>query len=61
MPGAGFSTIRVAVMMPNVLQYPIAIAAILRAGENLDMKALVGVAARIATSGNVLCIGSGQS
>jgi len=36
-----------------------AIAAILRAGENLDMKALVGVAARIATSGNVLCIGSG--
>lgn len=36
-----------------------AIAAIQRASENLDMKVLVGVAARIATSGNILCIGSG--
>ncbi|TGQ43884.1 MULTISPECIES: MurR/RpiR family transcriptional regulator [unclassified Mesorhizobium] len=36
-----------------------AIAAIQRASENLDMKALVDVAARIAVSGNVLCIGSG--
>jgi DNA-binding MurR/RpiR family transcriptional regulator len=36
-----------------------AIAAIQRASENLDMKALVGVATRIAVSGNVLCIGSG--
>lgn len=36
-----------------------AISAIQRASENLDMKVLVGVAARIATSGNILCIGSG--
>jgi DNA-binding MurR/RpiR family transcriptional regulator len=36
-----------------------AIAAIQRASENLDMKTLVGVAARIVNSGNVLCIGSG--
>ena len=36
-----------------------AISAIQRASENLDMSTLVGVAARIATSGNVLCIGSG--
>ncbi|WP_421915684.1 MurR/RpiR family transcriptional regulator [Mesorhizobium sp.] len=36
-----------------------AIASIQRASENLDMTALVDVAARIATSGNVLCIGSG--
>ncbi|RJT39599.1 MurR/RpiR family transcriptional regulator [Mesorhizobium waimense] len=36
-----------------------AISAMQRATENLDMKALVGVAARIANSGNVLCIGSG--
>ncbi|MFK0689243.1 MurR/RpiR family transcriptional regulator [Mesorhizobium sp. IMUNJ 23033] len=36
-----------------------AISAMQRASENLDMKALVGVAARIASSGNVLCIGSG--
>ncbi|BCG92208.1 MurR/RpiR family transcriptional regulator [Mesorhizobium sp. 131-2-1] len=36
-----------------------AISAIQRASENLDMTTLVGVAARIATSGNVLCIGSG--
>ncbi|RUW27201.1 MurR/RpiR family transcriptional regulator [Mesorhizobium sp. M4B.F.Ca.ET.215.01.1.1] len=36
-----------------------AISAIQRASESLDMTTLVGVAARIATSGNVLCIGSG--
>ncbi|MBZ9867783.1 MurR/RpiR family transcriptional regulator [Mesorhizobium sp. CA15] len=36
-----------------------AIAAIQRASENLDMTALMDVAARIAGSGNVLCIGSG--
>ncbi|TPN83796.1 MurR/RpiR family transcriptional regulator [Mesorhizobium sp. CU2] len=36
-----------------------AIAAIKRAGENLDMSVLVSVAARIASSGNILCIGSG--
>ncbi len=36
-----------------------AIASIQRASENLDMRTLVDVAARIATSGNVLCIGSG--
>lgn len=36
-----------------------AMSAIQRASENLDMTTLVGVAARIATSGNVLCIGSG--
>ncbi|TKB13595.1 MAG: MurR/RpiR family transcriptional regulator [Mesorhizobium sp.] len=36
-----------------------AIAAIQRASENLDMSVLVSVAARIAGSGNVLCIGSG--
>ncbi|MFA6154141.1 MurR/RpiR family transcriptional regulator [Mesorhizobium sp.] len=36
-----------------------AISAIQRASENLDMTTLVGVAARIATSGNVLCLGSG--
>lgn len=36
-----------------------AIAAVQRASENLDMTTLVGVAARIATSGNVLCLGSG--
>ena len=36
-----------------------AISAMQRASENLDMKTLVGVAARIASSGNVLCIGSG--
>ena len=36
-----------------------AIAAIKRASENLDMSVLVGVAARIAGSGNILCIGSG--
>lgn len=36
-----------------------AIASIQRASENLDMTTLVDVAARIATSGNVLCIGSG--
>ncbi|TPI45132.1 MurR/RpiR family transcriptional regulator [Mesorhizobium sp. B2-9-1] len=36
-----------------------AIAAIQRASENLDMTALMDVAARIASSGNVLCIGSG--
>ena len=36
-----------------------AISAIQRASENLDMTKLVGVAARIASSGNVLCIGSG--
>ncbi|RRH94643.1 MurR/RpiR family transcriptional regulator [Mesorhizobium tamadayense] len=36
-----------------------AIAAIQRASENLDMGVLVSVAARIASSGNVLCIGSG--
>ncbi|MBZ9675442.1 MurR/RpiR family transcriptional regulator [Mesorhizobium sp. ES1-1] len=36
-----------------------AISAIQRASENLDMTTLVDVAARIATSGNVLCLGSG--
>lgn len=36
-----------------------AIAAIKRASENLDMTTLMDVAARIAGSGNVLCIGSG--
>ncbi|MEI8718571.1 MULTISPECIES: MurR/RpiR family transcriptional regulator [unclassified Mesorhizobium] len=36
-----------------------AISAIQRASENLDMTTLVAVAARIAVSGNVLCIGSG--
>jgi DNA-binding MurR/RpiR family transcriptional regulator len=36
-----------------------AISAIQRASENLDMTKLVGVAARIGSSGNVLCIGSG--
>ena len=36
-----------------------AIAAIQRASENLDMTTLMDVAARIAASGNVLCIGSG--
>lgn len=36
-----------------------AIAAIQRASENLDMTKLMDVAARIASSGNVLCIGSG--
>ncbi|MET2832340.1 MurR/RpiR family transcriptional regulator [Mesorhizobium shangrilense] len=36
-----------------------AIASIQRTSENLDMTTLVDVAARIATSGNVLCIGSG--
>lgn len=36
-----------------------AIAAIQRASENLDMTTLMEVAARIASSGNVLCIGSG--
>jgi DNA-binding MurR/RpiR family transcriptional regulator len=36
-----------------------AISAIQRASENLDMTTLVDVAARLATSGNVLCIGSG--
>src|SRR5439155_5142743 len=36
-----------------------AIAAIQRASENLDMTRLMDVAARIASSGNVLCIGSG--
>ncbi|QKC94297.1 MurR/RpiR family transcriptional regulator [Mesorhizobium sp. NZP2298] len=36
-----------------------AISAIQRASENLDMTTLVAVAERIATSGNVLCIGSG--
>ncbi|MEI9404587.1 MurR/RpiR family transcriptional regulator [Mesorhizobium argentiipisi] len=36
-----------------------AIAAIQRASENLDMTTLMDVAARIAGSGNVLCIGSG--
>ncbi|RAZ82643.1 MurR/RpiR family transcriptional regulator [Mesorhizobium hawassense] len=36
-----------------------AIAAIQRASENLDMTTLMGVAARIASSGNILCIGSG--
>ncbi|WP_192249691.1 MurR/RpiR family transcriptional regulator [Mesorhizobium silamurunense] len=36
-----------------------AIAAIQRASENLDMTTLMAVAARIAGSGNVLCIGSG--
>jgi len=36
-----------------------AIAAIQRASENLDMSVLMEVAARIAGSGNVLCIGSG--
>ena len=36
-----------------------AIAAVHRAGENLDMSVLVEVAARIAGSGNILCVGSG--
>jgi DNA-binding MurR/RpiR family transcriptional regulator len=36
-----------------------AISAIQRASENLDMTTLVAVAERLATSGNVLCIGSG--
>ncbi|WP_027060465.1 MurR/RpiR family transcriptional regulator [Mesorhizobium loti] len=36
-----------------------AISAIQRASENLDMTTLVTVAERLATSGNVLCIGSG--
>ncbi|PBC05859.1 MurR/RpiR family transcriptional regulator [Mesorhizobium sp. WSM3860] len=36
-----------------------AIAAIQRASENLDMTTLMAVGARIAGSGNVLCIGSG--
>ena len=36
-----------------------AIAAIKRASENLDMTTLMDVAARIAGSGNILCIGSG--
>lgn len=36
-----------------------AIAAIQRASENLDMTTLMDVAARIASSGNILCIGSG--
>ncbi|TPL13533.1 MurR/RpiR family transcriptional regulator [Mesorhizobium sp. B2-4-11] len=36
-----------------------AISAIQRASENLDMTTLVDVAARIATSSNVLCVGSG--
>jgi len=36
-----------------------AISAIQRASENLDMTTLVAVAGRLATSGNVLCIGSG--
>ncbi|RWE30355.1 MAG: MurR/RpiR family transcriptional regulator [Mesorhizobium sp.] len=36
-----------------------AIAAIQRVSENLDMTTLVDVAARLASSGNVLCIGSG--
>ncbi|MBZ9797128.1 MurR/RpiR family transcriptional regulator [Mesorhizobium sp. ES1-4] len=36
-----------------------AVTAIQRAGENLDMTTLVDVAARLAASGNVLCIGSG--
>ncbi|TGP22137.1 MULTISPECIES: MurR/RpiR family transcriptional regulator [unclassified Mesorhizobium] len=36
-----------------------AITAIQRASENLDMTTLMAVAARIASSGNVLCIGSG--
>ncbi|TPJ67066.1 MurR/RpiR family transcriptional regulator [Mesorhizobium sp. B2-6-1] len=36
-----------------------AISAIQRASENLDMTTLVDVAARIATSGDVLCVGSG--
>ena len=36
-----------------------AIAAIQRASENLDMTTLMDVGARIAASGNVLCIGSG--
>lgn len=36
-----------------------AIAAIQRASENLDMTTLMEVAARVASSGNVLCIGSG--
>lgn len=36
-----------------------AIAAIQRASENLDMTTLMDVAARIAGSGNVLCLGSG--
>ncbi|RUW54208.1 MULTISPECIES: MurR/RpiR family transcriptional regulator [unclassified Mesorhizobium] len=36
-----------------------AIASIQRVSENLDMTTLVDVAARLAASGNVLCIGSG--
>ncbi|MBZ9844875.1 MurR/RpiR family transcriptional regulator [Mesorhizobium sp. CA5] len=36
-----------------------AIAAIQRASENLDMTTVMDVAARVAGSGNVLCIGSG--
>jgi DNA-binding MurR/RpiR family transcriptional regulator len=36
-----------------------AISAIQRASENLDMTTLIAVAERLATSGNVLCIGSG--
>ena len=36
-----------------------AISAIQRVSENLDMTTLVAVAERLATSGNVLCIGSG--
>ncbi|MEI9417865.1 MurR/RpiR family transcriptional regulator [Mesorhizobium sp. Cs1321R2N1] len=36
-----------------------AVTAIQRANENLDMTTLVDVAARLAASGNVLCIGSG--
>ncbi|RWF69110.1 MurR/RpiR family transcriptional regulator, partial [Mesorhizobium sp.] len=36
-----------------------AVAAIQRASENLDMTTLMAVGARIAGSGNVLCIGSG--
>ncbi|ESY82637.1 MurR/RpiR family transcriptional regulator [Mesorhizobium australicum] len=36
-----------------------AVSAIQRASENLDMTTLVDVAARLAASGNVLCIGSG--
>ncbi|TPL86531.1 MurR/RpiR family transcriptional regulator [Mesorhizobium sp. B2-3-14] len=36
-----------------------AVTAIQRASENLDMTTLVDVAARLAASGNVLCIGSG--
>ncbi|MBZ9994792.1 MurR/RpiR family transcriptional regulator [Mesorhizobium sp. BH1-1-4] len=36
-----------------------AVASIQRVSENLDMTTLVDVAARLAASGNVLCIGSG--